>query len=367
MSESKDYRNILIALYQRHNPEKVKDVDFLLQKFEGREQEMIDKIRSKYPDPAPIPVAQPPVVAPQPQPAQITPAKTKKRFPLTMWVMLGILILGGGGVGLWWSYFQTPPAREMLYVVADTLYTHNFCDLGKESRLTFLPYGAPVEVWEQEAFCVETMIDTQRHYIPRKYLAPEKEWLGMDGIYGNPQARELYDDSYEKRALRDLFRDRGWIGHIPEEKRHLWEEGELNKPVWQVFGLAESPSNVVANGNFEPTPSGKHPEEFAVIISKRLNPEERKLLVFDFDDDLQGRLIAEQDLDEYPQYFIRKVTREDLEDLYRFPDDPIELIRSGQDGFLMEKANQKGKKYLCVVEGGQISIYNNRWGFLDLF
>ena len=41
-------RDSLIALYQRHRPDKVRDVDRLLGKYQGRETELLAAVRAKY-------------------------------------------------------------------------------------------------------------------------------------------------------------------------------------------------------------------------------------------------------------------------------------------------------------------------------
>lgn len=46
--DSKNYKEIITALYQKHNPEKLNDIPTLLEKYKGQEEEMIAKIKNKY-------------------------------------------------------------------------------------------------------------------------------------------------------------------------------------------------------------------------------------------------------------------------------------------------------------------------------
>jgi len=46
--DSKNYKEIITALYQEHNPEKLNDIPALLEKYKGQEEEMIAKIKNKY-------------------------------------------------------------------------------------------------------------------------------------------------------------------------------------------------------------------------------------------------------------------------------------------------------------------------------
>src|SRR5437667_3257378 len=79
-----DYRAALVEFYQKHNPEKLKDIDLLLTKYKGREEELLHALRVKYganktatqPQPQqPRPQTQPPS---QPQPQ----SQTKVEQPL---------------------------------------------------------------------------------------------------------------------------------------------------------------------------------------------------------------------------------------------------------------------------------------------
>ena len=42
------FRQEITALYQTHNPEKVKDVDWLMKKYAGSEEDLIHAIKTKY-------------------------------------------------------------------------------------------------------------------------------------------------------------------------------------------------------------------------------------------------------------------------------------------------------------------------------
>ena len=44
----KDYHKILTDFYQKHNPEKLGQVDYLLNKYKGREEELVKSLKEKY-------------------------------------------------------------------------------------------------------------------------------------------------------------------------------------------------------------------------------------------------------------------------------------------------------------------------------
>jgi hypothetical protein len=48
----KNYKKIITELFRTYNPDKISEVDALLRKFAGREEELIEKIKLKYASPA---------------------------------------------------------------------------------------------------------------------------------------------------------------------------------------------------------------------------------------------------------------------------------------------------------------------------
>jgi hypothetical protein len=53
-NEAKDYKSILTSFYQKHNASRLGEVDKTLVKYKGREQEMFQKLSSKYKVPNPL-------------------------------------------------------------------------------------------------------------------------------------------------------------------------------------------------------------------------------------------------------------------------------------------------------------------------
>ena len=46
--DSKNYKEIITAFYQKHNPAKLDEISTLLEKYKGKEEEMITKLKNKY-------------------------------------------------------------------------------------------------------------------------------------------------------------------------------------------------------------------------------------------------------------------------------------------------------------------------------
>ena len=228
------------------------------------------------------------------------------------------------------------------------------------------PYGEAIEVFDRVGTCVLTERQGSEHLIPQKYLGSELEFREIDAIYGNEAARDLYDNSYEKRALRNYFNRKGIKGELsPEEQKDLYG-GPIQSEVWQVYGLERgSLVNAVAKGEYvggDYTRVGiqGRPPDFAVIISKAADRAERSLLLFRFDENKVDEFVAALDLRDYPNYYLRPVTYGSTDFLFDtfVTLDPIDPSRVDdfQKGLLLEKESQTGVKYLVELKEGELSL-----------
>ena len=44
-----DYRAQVVAIYEKHNPDKLDNIDKLMQSNKGKEEVLLDRLRAKYP------------------------------------------------------------------------------------------------------------------------------------------------------------------------------------------------------------------------------------------------------------------------------------------------------------------------------
>ena len=473
MADKPDYRAILTQLYLRYNPEKVRDVEFLLKKFEGREEEMIDKIQRKYahlsatttpPPPAaesdpgeilaiPEEVSAPPAEKPKvetpkekppvrekpktrtleepkssrkpegfhnartpaegvattpvrekekpkppirektkPQarekpkpPANPTSEKPKKGRRILGFGLIGLLLAAGGFAAWYFWGGETPLAKkQFLYVVADTVYSHDQCSQSMESRLTPFAYGKAIEVQGLEGTCVTTKVDGKKEFIPKKFLGSAREWQEIDAIYGNEPSRELFDNSYEKRALRNYFNRTQIMGYIPQEKQKELYGKPRTREVWQVYGLTEeSEFSPVAKGRFSwgnafETEETNRPDDLAVIISEMENRDRRKLLLFNFDEEKVDNFVDEMDLSNYPGFQIRPCLYK--EEIFLFGTPYLRLDASLDEeeeedpeeseirlALLMQKPGLEDRRYLIEVVQGELQLFSLEKGFFKMF
>ncbi len=492
MANKPDYKAILTQLYQRYNPEKVRDVDFLLKKFEGREAEMIDKIQRKYaalepftspvdadvggedgdsnsggkkstgtqikatigsedanspraskkslpggknsqseggnetpatqegpskpkvknkkrteapPNTASTEVTLPPRAktpvekAPSDKaPSEKTPSEkrtktspqpstqARKSARRTLGFSLIGLLIGAGAFATWYFWGGSSPVgkKQFLYVVADTVYSHNLCDLGLESRLTPFPYGAGIEVTGLEESCITTRVDGKLEYVPKKYLGSKREFQEIDGVYGNPESRDLFDNSYEKRALRNYFNRTQIMGDIPHKMQIELYGQPRDREVWQVYGMGSQAAKegevmeAVAKGKFswgnmtEVDGEVNRPDDLAVIISEKENRDRRKLLLFNFDEDKVDNFVDEMDLSNYPGFLIRPIQYKEEIFLFGTPYLTLDAERKDEDeeinlALLMQKPGIDDHRYLIEVVQGELQLFSLDKGLFKMY
>lgn len=504
MADKPDYRAILTQLYQRYNPEKVRDVDFLLKKFEGREGEMIDKIQRKYADLEPFtsPVSLPiepetntpvepslttnseevnlgiepeshpepshessngldqtsiqesspesgsssspkpllestpevnPIAsssdsdldsdAPRPKPkakskersakntrpkpktktlkkgkpnketatrarsgSPQTPTRKRKSGRRILGFSLLGLLVGAGAFAAWYFWGGESPIvkRQFLYVVADTVFSHNVCDQGLESRITPFPYGKGIEVHGLEESCITTRVNGNLEYVPKKFLGSAREFEEIDAIYGNAESRDLFDNSYEKRALRNYFNRTQIMGEIPHKKQIELYGQPKEREVWQVYGVGieeeeeKAEMDAVAKGKFswskttEATEETNRPDDFAVIISERENRDRRKLLLFNFDEEKVDNFVDEMDLSNYPGFLIRPINYKEEIFLFGTPYLRLDAEREDEEeeinlALLLQKPGIEDHRYLIEVVQGELQLFSLDKGLFKMY
>lgn len=389
MATPPDYRKILTELYEQYNPEKVKDVEFLLKKFAGREQEMIEKIRLKYESQGT------PTAAPE-KPVKTIPIK---KFLIGMLVVLGLGAATFGGILL---YETIEPGalggteeapRDTLFVIADTVFARTECGAPAD-RSQAIPYGEAIVVYERDSAggdesCIQSEKEGNPYFLPVKYLGTRRDFIEMDAIYGNDEARALYDNSFEKRVILDYYRKKGIQGGISGEWQQLLYDSLTGREQWQVFGNEINGLDAVAKGRFtenweDRSQDTQRPLDFAVIIAKvdtsgeemleerpleeedyDFAPREdnRRLLLFSFDSRKNGRLIDELNLSNYPSHYIRPV-KFSAESYWwgnylRIDPDPND-VETLEPAILLEDTEEEGGKHLIEVKDGHLQITHLR-------
>ena len=144
----KNYKKIITELFQTYNPKKVGEVDALLKKFAGREEELIEKIHLKYGGAA---------------------AETKKRGK-TERIILLIVALAVLGSGAWYA------ADSGLFAGGES----NDGVVGEEKKKEIVEEGEKIELQEKE------MMRTP-------YSAPPIEYGVQVGLFSTATNQKILD------------------------------------------------------------------------------------------------------------------------------------------------------------------------------
>lgn len=388
-----DYKHILTELYTRYNPQKVADVDQLLAKYAGREREIVLKIYMKYGGATARKdairkfmelelesgreVNTAPVLR---QEADNHPVAQKRSWPWKKVTLLLIAALLASGLSYagWYLAHTWPPSQEKIdaalldapetgsiFVLANAVLARPTCtEKPVNGENNMLHYGDQLNRYWRIDNCIQQRIDTiegqavRALYYPSKYFASEATFREIDGIFGNDEARQQIEHSYEKRALRKYFRSQGITGQLDQE----WREAIAGKgkfpAVWQVFAKQEPAQwNSWMRGLFFPHYDGKattHPKDFTCIIEGK-NPEtDRKLLAFSFDD--AGNVIEEHalDLTAYPSHLLRSFPQEG-EDFSRFFQENASFY-AGTQQIILEDPEGLKQDFLVLINQNGIRL-----------
>lgn len=181
---------------------------------------------------------------------------------------------------------------EKMHVIATNLFIRSTPFTGTQSNiLGKAPFGTSVNVYERKNGWAEVEAFDISGYMSLDYLISEKQYIELNSIYGNRDARELITLTSNKRALLKYFKNNNIIGymHIDFQKEFY---GNTYKSVWQIYGLSEnSEYNSVCWGHY----SGNEKKDFACVITKKLT-DERKVLIFQIISDNESKLLAEVNL-----------------------------------------------------------------------
>lgn len=377
---SDNYKQIFTQLYQRYCPEKVSEVDALLEKFAGREREMMYKIVMKY---------GPPVTSAQqkkrmdqllleqqangsaPVPAPSTRTRTFKRLNVrkVLVLLIAAALVGGLAYGGWrvangdWAVLAGNDSTidEVVlpqFVLANAVAARNSCENGERTE-KLLSYGESLQSYTTEGNCLVSIDDTSRiiSYFPSQYFVTEDKFREIDAIFGNEAARSQIKHSYEKRALRVWYRKNGIIGNLSPEWKDSIVGKDRNPEVWQIFAENEpSELNTWARGNFTRKFSefSSEQEDLVCIIQSPKDPNKRQLLMFSFDEKGQSKTYKSFDLDWYRDRLIRDFPRE-TDDIGRFFNNAEDI--SHHKGVLLEDPEGEMRDYLLMWEGSRFMVH----------
>lgn len=201
-----------------------------------------------------------------------------------LFIIMGIcLFLGAGGFVsynfLYLPYKQDKDAPRYYTIVNTNLRSSRMA--GTEfNRVTTLPYGSELVVYEHDDEWAYVKWDRTKGYIATSYILDKPDFFLLNSIFGNNESRECIETAKCRLALVDYFKRSHLYGKPYEEMPDEYTENEKN---WQIFTQSKDKK---PNTVFFPKLYDQNSKytDFAFII-KQNGTSSRRLVYYSFTDD----------------------------------------------------------------------------------
>jgi hypothetical protein len=162
---------------------------------------------------------------------------------------------------------------------------------GDYNMIGNIPYGSEVLVYDNGVDWVNCKLDGQEGYASPKYLLNKMDFQELNAILADVDTRTAVSQTRFKKALLNYFRDNNLIGKMDVEMQKEVYGTVTTREVWQLFAKAETNNSNTVYFSKKSKQSSKF-NDFACII-KNNTTNERKILIFSFDDNESPKLEAE--------------------------------------------------------------------------
>ena len=198
------------------------------------------------------------------------------------------LLVGGYFAYQWYEDSQYP----RYYNIAEGLNLRSSTDSKTKSNIiTSLPYGSKLLMLNNTStWCqVKAVTDNgkQTGYVSSDYILNESDYLLMDGIFGNDDARKMVREARCRKALLQYFKEHNYRGDLNNDAYETLglSKASDSRQIWQLSCYSKnSSSNSVFFGRVCNKKS-KY-EDMAVVLKRYQNDLsiDQKLVLFYFDD-----------------------------------------------------------------------------------
>ncbi|MEM6269654.1 MAG: serine/threonine-protein kinase [Bacteroidota bacterium] len=251
--------------------------------------------------------------------------------------------------------------KEDLFVIASSFSLRPEPSMNsKRKDNPSLAFGYFIDDYEEaNPNWIRIEVNGIKGYVNRKFLTDRDEFLQLKHLADNQDGSRVIPGSFHKIALRDYFDRKGYDVDLPQEDfEKVYEKRKSNAGVWVVNGHPKKAvfQTGISRLKFSSSyfPDGYEPNS-AVIITNKAYPEQRKLVIFDYDENKRGQVLATWDLSDYEGFNIRKLTQKDLKK-YRSPNfyDRNEIQRImeyGKEGINLGRTDDQ-TRYLILWDDG---------------
>ena len=207
-----------------------------------------------------------------------SPAQKSTSSKLNVALIIGIVIGAFALVGLVGGYFiwYAPYAKDRdalrTYVVANNVFLRSSKVAGIEyNKLTKVPYGTRLITYSKDDEWAEVKVDGVEGFVAAPYLLEWDDFMLLDNVWGNADAKECIESSKSRMAVLD---------YCKRKQLNTGTEG------WQLYTL---PKDAKCNNFLYPRLDNDHDKfaEFAFVL-KNQTAKERLFAIYSFDDDTEN-------------------------------------------------------------------------------
>lgn len=258
------------------------------------------------------------------------------------------------------SVLKKDLAAEEMYVISNGVNVRAQAEK-KSLKMGRIDYGTKLLVYKIEDEWAEVLIEGQKGYVSKDYIATPKIYFMLEGLFGDERSKKRISKTQYRLAILRYFNEKGYMTKISDENKEFFEDEDLNKEVYQIFSESgKSRYNSMAFGDFD----GDFVWDAAFVLK---NPDtDKKLLIilsFDKNDPLnKSKSIFEMELEE-PWFFIRRTAKRNRWYLNNPDADPEEKPRKTKikiDGISIgtnRNKNLKDPVNLLLYNGEEFEIH----------
>ncbi len=196
-------------------------------------------------------------------------------------------------------------AKEM-YVISEWVNVRAAADV-KSLKMGKVDYGTKLLVYEIVDNWAEVLIDGQKGFVSKEFIADPETYYFIEGLFGDKRASKRVPGTKYRLALMRYLKSKGYISQIPEDVQ-LELYGEIkDSEVYQIFTEpAGSKFNSTVFADFD----GDFRNDAAYVLKNQLDDKNLLVIIsFDKNDPLNiSKVIHEQEL-EHSWFYIRRATK----------------------------------------------------------
>lgn len=187
------------------------------------------------------------------------------------WIILLVILAGfiWAGYQFWYKDYKIDKEAPRTYVFANSLFIRSSAVADVEyNRIGTVPYGSELVTYSKENGWAYVKADGKKGYVSADYLLDAGDFLLLNGVWGNAEAKEAIATAKCRLAVLDFLKS---------------NKMETGSSAWQVFTKQKEmkPNSVL----FPRLADGyDHFTEFAFIL-KNNQTKLRKLVLYAFEED----------------------------------------------------------------------------------